>query len=191
MIEKNQWTLEDIYFSNSKWVFNLALHYLWNKEDAEEVTQDVFLKVHHHLNHFRGESQLKTWIYRITVNSALDHLKASKRAKRGGGFSFFSLNDDTTMRTFNHPGVEIENKEEVEAVMRKIALLPKKQQEALILHKVEGYSISETAEFMNLSSKTIEGLITQAKKKLKENLILDEEKPVILSSKSILDNGFN
>lgn len=188
MRESEQWNLESIYNTHAKWVYNLALHYLWNKEDAEEVTQDVFIKVHHQLSKFRAESQLKTWIYRITVNSSLDHIKASKRAKRGGGLFFFSINDEGAERAFNHPGVDIENQEEVEAIMRQIALLPRKQQEALILNKIEGYSIIETAELMSLSGKTIEGLITKAKKTLKESLNHHQDENNILSSKNIIGN---
>jgi RNA polymerase sigma-70 factor (ECF subfamily) len=180
--------LASIYKAHSKWVFNLALHYLWSKEDAEEVTQDVFLKVHHQLSNFRGESQMKTWIYRITVNSSLDFLKAKKRTKRGGGLFFFSLNDDASERQFNHPGVNIEHQEEVEAIMRKIAMLPKKQMESLILHKVEGYSLAETAALMQLSNKTIEGLITKAKKNLKEKLESHQDSDLLISSNWIISN---
>jgi RNA polymerase sigma-70 factor (ECF subfamily) len=131
---------------------------------------------------------MKTWIYRITVNSSLDFLKAKKRTKRGGGLFFFSLNDDALERQFNHPGVNIEHQEEVEAIMRKIAMLPKKQMESLILHKVEGYSLAETAALMQLSNKTIEGLITKAKKNLKEKLESHQDSDLLISSNWIISN---
>jgi RNA polymerase sigma-70 factor (ECF subfamily) len=74
---------KNIYEQHKRMVFNVALHYVWKREDAEEVTQDVFIKVFEGLNQFRSESQLRTWIYRITVNTAIDFLKAKQRQKRG------------------------------------------------------------------------------------------------------------
>lgn len=63
-------------------VYNVALNYVQNIEDAEEITQDVFLKVHESLASFKKNSTIKTWIYRITINQSLDFLK-KKKAKKG------------------------------------------------------------------------------------------------------------
>ncbi|TXI85638.1 MAG: sigma-70 family RNA polymerase sigma factor, partial [Crocinitomicaceae bacterium] len=57
-------------------VYNLALHYVQNTEDAQEITQDVFVSVFQAADSFRGDAQLSTWIYRITVNRSLDFIRA-------------------------------------------------------------------------------------------------------------------
>jgi RNA polymerase sigma factor (sigma-70 family) len=63
-------------------VYNVALQYVQNKEDAEEITQDVFIKVYDKHLEFKGDSALKTWIYRITINTSLDYIKAKTRKKK-------------------------------------------------------------------------------------------------------------
>ena len=70
--------IELIYNEHSKMVYNLCLGYLHSIEDAEEVTQDVFIKVYHSISEFKNKSSLKTWIYRITINKCLDFIKAKK-----------------------------------------------------------------------------------------------------------------
>ena len=63
--------LENTYQAHKNLVFNLALNYVQNTEDAEEITQDVFLSVHQSMSSFKGQSDIKTWIYRITINKSL------------------------------------------------------------------------------------------------------------------------
>src|ERR1700733_7811640 len=67
--------LADTYSSK---IYQLAFRYLRNKEDAEEVTQDVLFKVHRKIGAFRGDSALSSWIYRITFNAAMSRLRSGK-----------------------------------------------------------------------------------------------------------------
>src|SRR6187397_3462824 len=59
-------------------IFQLAMRYMKNREDAEEVTQDVLLKVYRKVNAFRGDAQLSSWIYRITFNTAMSRLRSTR-----------------------------------------------------------------------------------------------------------------
>tara|TARA_R110000823_G_scaffold116334_1_gene239345 strand:- start:361 stop:576 length:216 start_codon:yes stop_codon:yes gene_type:complete len=63
-------------------VYNVVLNYLQNVEDAEEVTQDVFVKVYQSLDSFKEESHIKTWIYIITINQSLDFIKEEEYKKK-------------------------------------------------------------------------------------------------------------
>ena len=72
--------IEKLYLRYSELVYNTALSYVQNVADAEEVTQDVFVKVFKSINSFKGESKVSTWIYRITVNTALNKLKSKKKS---------------------------------------------------------------------------------------------------------------
>ena len=74
--------LEHIYFQYNKRVYNTVLSYVQNIEDAEEITQDVFLEVYRSSENFKGESSLSTWIYRIAINKCLDFIKYKNRKKR-------------------------------------------------------------------------------------------------------------
>ena len=104
-------------------IYNLALQYTQNTADAEEITQDVFVKVHQKIHTFGERSELKTWIYRITINQSLDFLRSKKRAKRSFFFEAVRLDDslsNVTVSDYNHPGVLLEDKEGMAAIFRGI-----------------------------------------------------------------------
>ena len=162
-------TFEEIYFEHYKMVFNLALQYVQNIQDAEEITQDIFVKVGDNLNSFKNQSSLKTWIYRISINQALDFIKAKKTQKRNFLSSIFSLNDENFKfepANFNHPGIELEHKEGYKKIFEAINKLSDNQKTVIILLKIEDKSQAETAEIMNLSVKALESLFQRAKKNL-------------------------
>ncbi|WP_430403355.1 RNA polymerase sigma factor [Fluviicola sp.] len=161
-------TLELLYEKYAKQVYNLALQYVQNANDAEEITQDVFLAAHKSLDKFRNESNHGTWLYRITINKSLDFLKAKKRKKR---FFWFTneLSENVSVE-FNHPGVLIENQEETAFIFSCINELPDNQKTALILNKIEHLPIAEIAGIMELSAKAVESLIQRAKTNLSKKI---------------------
>src|SRR3954464_14473863 len=69
--------LSDLAEAYGSKIFQLAFRYLKNKEDSEEIAQDVLFKVHRNVNSFRGDAALSSWIYRITFNSAMSRLRTS------------------------------------------------------------------------------------------------------------------
>jgi len=161
-------TLELLYEKHAKQVYNLALQYVQNVPDAEEITQDVFLAAHKSLDKFRNESNHGTWLYRITINKSLDFLKAKKRKKRFSWFtSELSENDPVE---FDHPGVLMENKEQTAAIFAYINELPDNQKTALILNKIEQLSLAEIAGIMELSPKAVESLVQRAKTNLSKKI---------------------
>lgn len=162
-------TFDELYIEHHKMVFNLALHYVQNVEDAEEITQDVFVKVFDNLNSFKKQSSFKTWIYRISINQSLDFIKAKNSQKRNFLSTIFSLNDskfEFEPTNFNHPGVELEQKEAYQKIFEAINQLSDNQKTAIILLKIEDKSQAEAAEIMNLNIKALESLFQRAKKKL-------------------------
>ena len=171
MSEKNDF--HQIYKNHSKMVFNLCLNYLQNTEDAEEATQDIFVKIYEKIDGFRSDSTLKTWIYRISITHCLDVIKAKNRQKRFGFMqSLFGKTGEEVIpqKNFDHPGVELENKEAIQELMNLIQELPDNQKTALILKSIEGLSGKEIAEVMKLSEKAIESLLSRAKQSLKQKI---------------------
>lgn len=149
------------------------MQYTQNREDAEEIAQDVFCSVHQHLKNFEGNASIKTWIYRITINKSLDFLKAKKSKKRWFFFSKVELDSEanfTDVSHFDHPGVLLEQKESLQTIFRGINQLPPQQKTALILLKIEGNSQKETAHIMETTTKAVEGLYQRAKKNLAKYL---------------------
>lgn len=152
-------------------VYNTALSYLQNSNDAEDITQEVFIEVHRSAHLFKGESSLSTWVYRITINKCNDLARHRKRKKR---FAFLtSLFDKDTDELkhdaphFDHPGVLLENKEEAKTLFAHIENLPENQKTAFLLSQVEELPQKEIAETMNLSQKAVESLIQRAKANLR------------------------
>ena len=159
-------------------VYNLALSYVQNREEAEEITQDVFLQVHFKLDTFKGASSLSTWIYRIGINKSLDFIKAKQRKKRFAQLTSLFYDDSSDLRHdaqgFDHPGIQLEQKEALERLFHHINELPSKQRTALILTKIEQKSQSEASDIMELSIKAIESLIQRAKVNLDKKITLDK-----------------
>jgi RNA polymerase sigma-70 factor (family 1) len=164
-------TFQEIYHEHQKMVYNLALNYLQNTQDAEEVTQDVFVKIHAKLPSFEGKSSIKTWVYRITINHCLDFLKAQKRQKR---FAIFKniFNTENQIQydppDFNHPGVQLEDREALENLYKKINELPENQKTAVILKYLDDLPQREIAVVMDISEKAVESLLQRAKQQLKK-----------------------
>lgn len=165
---------EELYNKHKSMVYNLALNYVQNIEDAQEITQDVFVTVYQSINSFQENSSISTWFYRITINKCIDFLKARQRKKR---FAFLTslFYDNSNDLKYNppehsHPGVLLEDKEALDNLFKKINELPYNQKTALILHKIEQKSQVEVAEIMNLSPKAVESLIQRAKTNLSKKL---------------------
>lgn len=165
--------LQEIYDEYKSLVFNCALQYVQNREDAEEVTQDVFLSAHDNLNNFKQNSKLSTWLYRITINKSIDFLKWKNRSKRFAVFIKLFKPDAPSYcepKEFNHPGVMLEDKEELSQLFSLINSLPENQKTALILLKIEELSQKEAAEIMQISTKALESLFQRAKNSLEKKL---------------------
>lgn len=160
---------EEIYAKHASMVYNLCLNYLQNLEDAEEVTQDVFVKVYASREQFEGKSAVKTWIYRIAINRCLDLIKSRSRLKRlGNVISIFETKAQPGH--FEHPGVELEHKEAVANLMKLVDRLPEQQKTALMLKALEGLSLKEISAVMEKSEKSVESLLSRAKENLKKLL---------------------
>jgi len=106
-------TFAEIVTTRQRLVYNTALGIVQNEEDAEDITQEVFLKVYEKLGDFRNEANLSTWIYRITVTTSLDFEKQKKRQKRGGLLKrVFGTTEADETPDFDHPGVAMDKKED-------------------------------------------------------------------------------
>ncbi len=164
-----------MFDANKTMVYNLALSFLQNTEDAEDITQEVFIEVYNSFYKFNGNSTISTWIYRITVNKALDFIRKKKRKKRFSIINrLFSTEEfdveSNQIAHFDHPGVLMEQKENARLVFKLIDELKENQKTAFILFHLEDLSQKQIAEIMGISTKAVELLVRRAKLKLKEKL---------------------
>lgn len=165
----------EAYHQYHRLVYNLALQYLPNNADAEDATQEVFVKLFHHSHRYQAEkASLKTWICRITIHHCLDVIRARKAAKRFGFLTALFQNDtpETSAHIFphfDHPGVALENKEAMAHLFERIRRLPARQQTALILARIQQRPQQEVAEIMQISVKAVESLLQRAGQNLEKN----------------------
>ncbi|HVD98713.1 MAG TPA: sigma-70 family RNA polymerase sigma factor [Cytophagaceae bacterium] len=171
---------QEIYQQYKRKVLNTALNMVHDLQDAEEITQDVFVELYFNLPRFRGDSTLSTWIYRITVNKSLDLIKKKKRKKRFGWLT--GLFDETSgkelhvVSDFIHPGVQLENQEEMSKLFAAIDRLPEKQKTALVLSVMEQLSYEEISQVMEASISSVESLIFRARQNLKKEMGNNQKK---------------
>jgi RNA polymerase sigma-70 factor (ECF subfamily) len=170
----NAKALEKLFLLLKNSVFNVALSYTRNREDAEEITQDVFVEVYQSAATFKGDSSVKTWVYRIAINKSLDFIRYRNRKKRFALLTSLVSKETGEVKyhqpDFNHPGVSLENKEKAQYLFAAIDKLPQNQQTAFILLKLEGMSQREAAETMQINEKALESLFQRAKQNLRKEL---------------------
>ena len=152
-------------------VYNTALGILQNAQDAEDVAQEVFVQAYQSVKTFKAESKFSTWLYRITISKALDHVRRKKRKKRFAYVqSLFGSENQTIIEQpdFHHPGVALDNKERAAILFKAIDHLPENQKVAFSLHKLEGLSYQEISEVMKTTLSSVESLMHRAKNNLKK-----------------------
>lgn len=172
---------ETLYEEYKKLVFNLALKYVLKQEEAEDITQEVFIKVYNKYHQYDPQgASLKTWICQIAINQSLDYLKAKKSQKRFGFItSIFrgeSLEPIHLPVQIDHPGLAAEDKENLTELLRIIYALPENQKTAIILTKMEDRPQQEVAEIMGVSVKAVESLLQRAKQNIQKKLNENEGK---------------
>jgi RNA polymerase sigma-70 factor (ECF subfamily) len=156
-------------------VFGTCISFVPNKEDAEDIAQEVFVEVFNSIEKFKGHSKLSTWIYRITTNKCLEFIRKKNTKKR---FAFLqsitgnaiSMDKTDYFTEMNHPGILLENKELNVTLFKAINSLPDSQTVVFTLHKIDGRSYQEVAEITERSLSSVESIMFRAKKNLQKTL---------------------
>lgn len=171
--KKDREAFKEIVETWQDMVFNTAIGFLQNAEDAEDAAQEVFVQVFESVASFKEESRISTWIYRITVSKCLDQLRRNKRKKRIAFIqSLYGKNDILLIDPpdFFHPGVKAENKENAAVLFKAIDKLPVNQRTAFVLNRIENLSYREISDIMNSSESAVDSLLQRAKKNLQSHL---------------------
>lgn len=155
-------------------IFNTCINLLRNREDAEDLTQEVFTTIYISIDSFEGNSKLSTWIYAIALNKSKEFLRKKTRKKRFGFHTEIEKEDShfipSQVVDFHHPGVALEDKERVNILFNAIDQLAENQRLAYTMHKIEGRSYQEIAEVLELSVPSVESLMFRAKQRLQKLL---------------------
>ena len=157
-------SFENIYKETSVFVYNVAFRIVNNKQDAEEVVQDVFLNIHHNLKNFRFQSSFKTWVYRITVNCAINHVK--KMAREKNKIKEYGNNLISTGETSQMLEIEKVNVGQEEIISSLLGILDVDQRACISLRNIEGLSYQEISDTLKININTVRTRLKRAREKL-------------------------
>ena len=161
-------------------IFQLAMRYMKNREDAEEVTQDVLLKVYRKVNAFRGDAQLSSWIYRITFNTAMSRLRSTRLARAADQEHERALaagSDDRAEKSFRQqadwsrmPDESVLRAQLREAVAEAIEELPEIYRAPVLLRDIQGLTTEEASSRLNVKDQTLKSRLHRGRLMLREKL---------------------
>lgn len=162
-----------LYQQHSEVIHNYIMKFVC-ESDAGDLTQEIFIKVNNNIDKFRGESSIKTWIYRIATNTVKDYLKSKDHKVRSGSQQAIS---EEQLSLLEVPQFEKESPESIsisdemnECIREFIHRLPYSYSTILVLSELEGYKIKEISDIMSVAINTVKVRLYRARARLKNEL---------------------
>ncbi|MDC7999610.1 sigma-70 family RNA polymerase sigma factor [Aequorivita todarodis] len=159
-------------------VFTLALRMLKNREEAEEVSQDTFIKVYKALAKFKRESKLSTWVYKVAYNTCLDRIKKNKSRYNEVAIDSFTGNQ---LKSLDNALEVLENEEQQQTIQDCLQQLASKDSFLLTLFYFEELSLEEISKVVNMEANTVKVNIHRARKRL-ANILKQRLEPETIQS---------
>jgi len=144
-------------------VFTLALRMMKNREEAEEVSQDTFIKVYKSLDKFKGDSKFSTWIYKVAYNGCLDQIKKNKKYQSNVEINEYTHHQIKTLDNAFDALVENERNQLIQDCLH---LLPSEDSFLLTLYYFEEHSLDEIANIVGLTPNNVKVKLFRSRKKL-------------------------
>ncbi|MBO9128975.1 sigma-70 family RNA polymerase sigma factor [Bacillus sp. 165] len=164
VVEGNQQMFRVLITRYQAKVYAVALKVAKNQRDAEDIAQEVFLQLYRSLGQFKGESGFSTWIYRITMNKAIEYKRRQDRQKAQATDDGFTSIPDSSMLT---PEEALMKNAEKEMVHAHLSELPASYRDVVQLYYFEELSYGEIASNLNVAVKTVESRLYRARRLLK------------------------
>ena len=164
----------DLVAEHQRMVYTLALHLLGDRDEALDLSQEVFLRVFRTLSSFRGQSALRTWIYRIVVNQARNRQRWWRRRHRASQVSLdqhLQQFGDMEMKGEALPDRLLASKETAARIWQALERLPFDQRTALILREIDGLRYEEIAFTLGVAVGTVKSRLTRARQALRAELL--------------------
>lgn len=164
----------DLVAEHQRMVFHLGLHLLGDHDEALDLSQEVFLNVFRTIGRFRGQSALRTWIYRIVINQARNRQRWWRRRHRAEQVSLEErLENHGELPPANdlaEPDRMFGRKELATRIWGALAKLPFEQRTAIVLREVDGLSYDEIAFSLGVAVGTVKSRLTRAREALRSQL---------------------
>jgi RNA polymerase sigma-70 factor (ECF subfamily) len=155
-------------------VYAVALGVVKRPEDAADIVQDAFIKVHRHLATFQGTSSFYTWLYRIVMNLGIDHVRKHRKVVEwGDDVPIEQAAGDRTLVpkvADSNPRSTVERRELSEKIRQALDTLPEYHRAVILLREVEGMSYEEIAEVLEVPKGTIMSRLFHARRKMQDQL---------------------
>jgi RNA polymerase sigma-70 factor (ECF subfamily) len=164
----------DLVAAHQRMVFSLAVNLLGDRDEALDLSQEVFLRVFRTLSSFRGQSALRTWIYRIVVNQARNRQRWWRRRHRAEQVSlddYLKHCGELESKQDVLPDRLLASKETAARIWQALDRLPFDQRTALILREIEGLRYEEIAFSLDIAVGTVKSRLTRARQALREDLL--------------------
>lgn len=160
---------------HQKKVYNIAFNYLKNYDDAQEISQEAFIKAFKSIKQFNNNSTFTTWLYRITTNTCIDFLRKSKNKQAMSLDMEISLNNDSNIRIEvaskeDTPDIIYEKMELKKTIYSALDHLKEEQKSVVILKDIQGFNYEEISEILNIPIGTVRSRLNRSRKYLKELL---------------------
>lgn len=159
-------------------VFTLTIRMLKNREEAEEVSQDTFIKVFKSLGKFKGDSKFSTWIYRVAYNTCLDRIKKNKRQLKEVSIDEFT---EHQIKTMDNALDTLEKHEQEKAIQECLQQLPSEDSFLLTLFYFEDLTLEEISKIVNIEVNNVKVKLFRSRKKL-ASILKQRLEPEIISS---------
>jgi RNA polymerase sigma-70 factor (ECF subfamily) len=157
-------------------VYNTCIGFVKDPEIARDLSQEVFLELYRSISKFRGDSKLSTWLYRISVNKSLNHLKSNQKHQWIKSLQSFFGSEDEPQKDLpdrrQSNAIELLEQNELSSQMHQaLNRLSESQRTAFILKNYDELSYKEIAEVMNVTFDAVESLLHRAKSNLQKHLL--------------------
>jgi RNA polymerase sigma-70 factor (ECF subfamily) len=155
-----------LYSRHKDWVYNVAFRMANNRQEAEDITQKVFIRVFSKIDSFRGDSLFSSWLYRLTANICINHFRSEKSRKEKVS-NELSKDENQSTEVFKSG----EEKFSLRPFLEKaISSLPEGYRLVFVLHHIEGYGHQEIGKMLNITEGTSKSQLHKARKELKRML---------------------
>jgi len=174
-------SFEIIVKKYEKMIYNLAMAKTQNRENAQDITQECFLRAYKMLRSYRTDSAFSTWIYRICQNLVFDFYRKNKKIKTvslsvpdsddGGDENFKNFRETDIADTSGEPSEQIIREEKIKKIRQIINSLPEDLRDIIILRDIKNLSYTEIADMLDVEIGTVKSRLNRAREKFKNYII--------------------
>ena len=161
---------EQLFSRHTRAVINFAYRFVRNRETAEELAQEIFMRVYEGAAGYQAQAKFTTWLYRIATNVCLNEVRKPQFRADSRSLPIDPSHGGNAIETGSDPGTHLERQAIAHALRQALDQMPEKQRAAFVLNKYQEFSYAEVSEIMKISEKAVKSLIHRAKETLAEKL---------------------